>query len=87
MIILSILRVFGREGFKGFSRALGVFWMFLSRIAFGLFEAFLAEYADLTFPFLNSGKKCRVFSLFSFFSFKVNHYKITTVSNHVQQVI
>lgn len=31
--------------------------MLLSRIAFGLFEAFLAEYVDLTFPFLNSGKK------------------------------
>lgn len=57
VIILSLLRVFGREGFKGFSRALGIFWMLLSRIAFGLFEAFLAEYVDLTFPFLNSGKK------------------------------
>lgn len=88
MIILSILRVFGREGFKGFSRALGVFWMFLSRIAFGLFEAFLAEYVDLTFPFLNSGKKMQgFFPFFFFFSFKLNHYKITTVWNHVEQVI
>lgn len=66
MIILSMLRVFGREGFKGFLRALGVFWMFLSRIAFGLFEAFLAENVDLTFPFLNSGKKCRAFFFFFF---------------------
>lgn len=52
MIILSVLRVLGRgEGFKGVSRALGVFWMFLSRIAFGLFEAFLAEYVDSNISF------------------------------------
>lgn len=41
--------------------------MFLSRIAFGLFEAFLAEYVDLTFPFLNSGKKMQRFFPFFFF--------------------
>lgn len=42
--------------------------MFLSRIAFGLFEAFLAEYVDLTFPFLNSGKKYGFF-FFPFLDF------------------
>ena len=31
--------------------------MFQSRITFGLFEAFLTEYVDLTFPFLKSGNK------------------------------
>lgn len=76
MITLSTLRVFGRERVSG---ALGVFWMFRSRIALGFFEAFLAEYVDLTFPFLNSRRNTDSFFLLFFLLFfvKLNHYKIS----------
>lgn len=41
--------------------------MFLSRMAFGLFQGVLAEYVEQTFPFLNSRKKKKLFFFFFFF--------------------
>lgn len=67
MISLSVLRVVGREKVsRGFQALGGVIWVFLSRMAFGLFQGVLAEYVEQTFPFLNSRKKKSFFFFFFF---------------------